>query len=589
MPIDDHIATSIELPAYLVEHTGVSSPQFTLAAVKLQFARFPRLDMSKQMDASCGRDGYTARSSRSLCCLLAVTWLMVLLTVARFSVVDYRMLRHVEDESQHRAHIAKNSASRAEGRALANEATNKSMQANQYSNTAITGTDCSIENDKVHNSTLVVANAQLSSDDEIVVRRKGRLILHVGPSKTATTTLQADLTMAHDRGWLSKDRMIYVGRFYHPTVHLRSGVLVLNRSESALLASARTIRSSQSDANTTCCTSFAAILDSVYRGELKSYNQADAGFDEEHFELTVVMSDEYFSKAWQDNGYYRALSDSLRDEWDVVIVAGYRRFYEWILSSKYQRDRTDHIGIGGKELWTSLSAGDDRSKAVIPKGTGRELQPMFPTTFRTWREQYQYTDSILHHVDGIFPIRLINLHSANEKSLVSHLLCVVVAGAEHACALSRQRDVETLEATTLNSQEGKTIPSLYYDAIATEASRVGLIDVEQYTRRQVRETIRYYHEIALGRLPDDLILACPSPKQLGELLAVSMDLERSCMPELGASSGDDHRAGFEAKVATKAYCWVNATANLEQQHWQEFFQQFAANKSASVDSNATNS
>jgi hypothetical protein len=544
--------------------------------------------MSKQMDANCGRAASTMCSSRSLCCLLAATWLMVLLTAARFCVVDLRMLRHVKDESQHRAHIAKNRASRVEGRAHANEATNNSIQANQFSNTTITGTDYSLENGEVHNSTLAVANAQLSSDDEVVAKRKGRLILHVGPSKTATTTLQTDLTMAQDRGWLSKDRIVYEGRFYHPTVHPRSGVLVLNRSESALLASARTLRSSPKDANATCCTSFAAILDSIYHREIVSYNQAEAGFDEEHCALTVVMSDEYFGNAWQDNGYYRALSDSLRDEWDVVIVAGYRRLYEWILSSKYQRDRTDHIGIGGKELWPSLRVGDDRTKAVTPKGIGRELQPMFPTTFRAWRELYQYTDSILHHVDGIFPIRLINLHSADEKSLVSQLLCVVIAGAEHACALSRQRDVETLEVTTLNSQEGKTIPSLYYDAIATEASRVGLIDAEKYTRRQIREMIRDYHEIALGSLPEDLMLACPSTEQLDELLAVSIDMERYCMPKLGVSSGDDHRAGFEAKVATKAYCWVNATANLEQHHWQEFFQQFAANKSASVDPNATN-
>jgi hypothetical protein len=221
MPIN----TSIEHTSISVEQTSVKHVN-ALATESLQFARFPRLDMSKQnMDANCGRDACTRYRARSLACLLAVTWLIVLLTVARFCVVDLHMLRHVEEESQHRAHIAKNSASRAVlGRALANEeATNKSMQANQFSNTTITGTDCSIEYGEIHNSTLVVANAQLSSDDEVVARRKGRLILHVGPSKTATTTLQTDLTVARDRGWLSKDRIVYMGRYYHPTVGDRLG------------------------------------------------------------------------------------------------------------------------------------------------------------------------------------------------------------------------------------------------------------------------------------------------------------------------------------------------------------------------------
>lgn len=436
--------------------------------------------------------------------------------------------------------------------------------------------------------------------------RRRRLILHVGPSKTATTTLQTDLTRAQDRGWLHANRIVYMGRYYRPLFQPpppprpsnstgSSGgtddgmrLLILNRSESNLLVEARRMRHRRGrDTANFCCIEFLNELEAVYqtaRSEVRTPPD-----DDTEFALTVILSDENFGNMWLDPSDYQAIAHATQNsDWEVIVVAGYRRFYEWIVSSKYQRDRTDRIGQHGKELWPSFR--DDPTLAMIQKGFGRELLPMFPDTFSNWRQWYRYTDSVYHHVNNTFPVRLINMHHTSTEattasSLLTQFLCDTISGADQACALSRQHDIliSTNEsATKLNSQEQQTIPSLYYDALATAAAGHGLIDTEKYTRKFMREKIRAYHEETLLRKPNDLILQCPTQKQLDDLYTISLSMENRFISQLTSLDAVDHFEGFQAKVATGAYCWINTTTTLSETHWLQFFQQFASSKTTSL-------
>jgi len=217
----------------------------------------------------------------------------------------------------------------------------------------------------------------------------------------------------------------------------------------------------------------------------------------------------------------------------------------------------------GKEYW--------------PSAGGRALLPVFPDTLENdvWRQWYHYTDTLLETVGTTFPVRMINLHTSDDASILTQFLCDVLDEADYACGRSRQRDI--LEQTVLNTQEAAAVPSLYYDALATAAAEAGMIDEMAYKRKDIRNAIQVYQEEILGLTADDLPEVCPSREDLEALYQRSLEMERKYMPSLLSDEveGDlEHRDGFEAKVADNSYCWVDATAILFDPQWQQFFAQF---------------
>lgn len=380
-----------------------------------------------------------------------------------------------------------------------------------------------------------------SDDDDSMINEETsdvlpRLILHIGPSKSATTTLQTDLTAALDDGWLTSE---YLGRFYRPHRAAVTNVLMLNRSESPLLVTARHMLHSND------CSRPSAICCSRFHDALETYRVMNS---------TVILSDEAFGNMWTDPAHFHAIQTALSSHWKVTVVVGYRHFYEWILSSKYQRDRTDRIGNMGKVQW--------------PEFGGRSLLPMFPDTLNEWRQWFHYTDSIVHMAKASMEVRILDLHAMTNRSILTQFLCT--AQLHEDCWTSQQRDLELAFMTMMNSQANTTIPSLYYDAIATMAAEHQLVNTSLLQRSSVREAVRAFHEDTNGLAPNDLILQCPGEVELQTLLDYSLDMEKRffILPDQQA-----HMDGFWSKVRDKAFCWVNALAVVQSPRWKEFFAQ----------------
>ena len=393
--------------------------------------------------------------------------------------------------------------------------------------------------------------------------KKGHLILHLGPSKTATTSLQADLTtVAEDLGWLGHDNFHFAGRYYRPYVSNTTGTLVMNRSESKLLQVARDMFRDADDR--VDCSAFRHELETVYEERLRVTNPIDD--DVPPALQTIILSDEAFGNMWLDPAFYETIRDAVSDEWNVNVVVAYRRLFEWILSSKFQRDRTDRTSAGGKERW--------------PSEGGRALLPVFPDTLENdqWRQWYHYTDTILDAVGTTFPVRMINLHTNDDASILTQFLCQVLEKADFACAQSRERDL--LGQTVLNTQENAAVPSLYYDALATAAAEAGWIDEMTHNRQTIRNAIRIYQEETLGLTSDDFPKECPLRDELAGLYQRSLEMERIYMPSLLAGYDEDgelnHHDAFKAKVAENSFCWVDAAAILLDPQWQQFLGQFSA-------------
>ena len=153
---------------------------------------------------------------------------------------------------------------------------------------------------------------------------KPHLIFHVGPPKTGTTSLQFDLT--HMQDVLAVDNYTYAGRQYQPYYNDK-GRLVVDRTMPSLLMEAREMfQSCTLVPRSRCCAKFRRRLDDYQRRQ-----------------QNVILSDESLNTNhfWQSPEDYQAMKKALQDDWNIVVVVGYRRFYEWIMSLKFQQDRLD--------------------------------------------------------------------------------------------------------------------------------------------------------------------------------------------------------------------------------------------------------
>jgi hypothetical protein len=491
---------------------------------------------------------------------------------------------------------------------------------------------------------------------------KPRLVIHIGPPKTGSTSLQADLTAMQD--FLRKDGFVYLGRLYKPYRNPKNGKIVINRRpDSPALTTLRNMFSTGNDdfqieTNRKDCifdfrtflinTFMLPVLDSnVNNRSLQdsSRRQQDTGYVSHNLgrngaPLNILISDEALMKLWnvQDNEdvteIWTELYESLTEVWDVTIVATYRRFFEWLPSAKAQRDKP--------------TLERRRSAWVTSNSGGEALQPIFPSAFDMngssleemlfeWRRNHFLSDTVLNAIKAFqdldsqrkFDLKIF--HSYGRRTLTTSFLCNVLA-LNSSCQESRARDRIKGEATRLNSRDEaitshqgslpSVLPHSFYDAIATEAAKLGLIntckclfflllfefglqfsfisfcvgllwwELAAWNRHQVAVLLQGFdatvrqraREYELKHLELSIPLKCPTTMQLQQLLELSLRIEAEYMPQLFNRGHIDHKVQFQNTVESKvSYCWIDTDALLSKKDaspvallWQKYIQkQFA--------------
>jgi hypothetical protein len=345
---------------------------------------------------------------------------------------------------------------------------------------------------------------------------------------------------------LRADNYHYAGRYYRPYIN-NDGELKGNRSESALITTAHNMmKRCDLVPRSGCCDFFVKRLDA---------------FRKRHPDSNLILSEEPFGNQWQQPEDYLAIREAVKNHWDVTIVVAYRRFYEWIPSTRFQQDRLDRPSQT-KDVWPG-------------EGAGRAIVPLFPTWYSQWG-RCCFTDSILDSVGDTFPMKILNLHDHDDghKSPLTIFLCDLLGTEEvpNSCARSQERDHNaTASETVMNSHT--RVPSFYYDALATAAAAQGLVNTTAWKRPNVRAAIQAYHEHDRNLTATDLDLVCPSERQLADFLDESLQKERKYLPDF--FDENEHREAFAQAFDQQKgiYCWVNTTAVLEQEEWQHFFTQ----------------
>lgn len=363
------------------------------------------------------------------------------------------------------------------------------------------------------------------------VSKKPLLIIHVGPPKTGTTSLQSALWKY--RPFLEQDNYLFLGKsedyVYDPILDAFASKVCYQQVK----------RRGDTPLSEIPC--WSRMMDA-----LDVHNKRG---------INLILSDEILSRyhmiPFSGHQPFRLKWNVMKGtfaEWDVRIVFGYRRYYEWILSVKNQIDKYTprHKSLlkweqdGGKRMQPIHEHLHEMMAQVCP----------FPSSAQTYKGYSPH-----------YPVLWYNMHSTD---IVTQFLCDIVPNATAACTERRQHSNKILN--------NPSQPILQYDLLAHEAHDLGLFN-SSLPRQWVANETRYFHEYDLGRKP--LNLTCPSQSQLEPLLERTIQEERQIFSqEEGQASETEEqvRSSFWTFAAENRFCTVNAKETLKDPEWIRFYQ-----------------
>ena len=379
-----------------------------------------------------------------------------------------------------------------------------------------------------------------------------RLVMYVGPIKTASTTLQFIMkehnrTLQEDDGFNVQGRLS-PGEIRLPMLASMRDKHCRNKTETARLNNTNLPQCWETISNELDVSSKSILI--------VEENLCDLRFDLPSF------------------------IDAVFPKYSVELVLGYRRLHQWLGSAKNEYEKK----YGGYPPPNSIA-----TVAEYPYFVDRDRHPSNVGFFETFanatiRRHYvrgegrtdftcntqnkkpcslKYIDSIIEAyqplLDAGARLRFVNIHD-KERGAPEQFYCDVLNATATCAAIMAKNG-------TKSSNPSK---SLDYDRIAVEAFDRGLFkpieNIREY-RTKIGGRLWRYHAEKLNYKP--LPLECESDSVLEALLQESIRLERELVPHLFNET--DLRLDFEMTKSKGKFCSVNATAVLEDPEWRKVF------------------
>ncbi|KAL3913011.1 MAG: hypothetical protein SGILL_006660 [Bacillariaceae sp.] len=363
-------------------------------------------------------------------------------------------------------------------------------------------------------------------------------IIHPGPPKTATTTIQNGLKEFRPQLW--EDGFLFPGMM---DGH-KGGVY-----EPAALSNLQDRRCQQRLVHNETSECWQDFL-----RELQRLHQANT---------SIIISDERLAEMWWDikvpgkpkeptRVFWPALQKAFAVNWDVRVLLSYRRIEDWLPSVKAEYDR-----MNGNRKW--------------PASGKREMQPLFPHVMSLLHDvedgngRYKGIETLRASYERHFPNSTViwDLATAREHGgVLPTLLCDILDGASSACNSSLSKEIQSTNAKKDNEMH----------RIVGQAAVEGLINTTttRLSRQQAAGKLYQFHTHKLQLTDKDWPLQCPNRTVLEEVLSASLALEDRLL-EVTKEVQDTHIAGFWKGVAANKYCSVNATAVVRNQTYATFF------------------
>ena len=357
---------------------------------------------------------------------------------------------------------------------------------------------------------------------------KPLLILHVGPSKTGTSTIQK-YAEKHEL-LLRKDNIYFLGHSYkeHP-LHQKSRTCIHT-----------------CPVNKTSCPACDEEW-SDFRGQL------DYHYSQNH---NVFVSEEMFV-SWEKNPFVlKYLLPSLKP-WRVRVVYTYRHCYEW-LRSRYFENYEDYIlRQPGKNY---LEWPEDGGRKIASFWQFIEGEVICPS------------HKIIPYREHFDDVEIFNMHE-HQGPLTVRFVCEMIPEATQLCsyALSGGKDF------VANPSSSKS-PLMYFDQLVVAAYEKNLIDKSTgISRRRARHAaMRHANRLGLSVF-EDFPLDCLDDETRNHLLELSLKEEEALVPAFYQSEkGETYlRQTFASEDIVDKFCFPNVDAFLDDvlnsPEWKDFF------------------
>lgn len=364
------------------------------------------------------------------------------------------------------------------------------------------------------------------------------LVLHIGPHKTATTTIQCELT--YFRSELAQNKnapLIYLGR---------TGVCNNESSES-----------------------FEYILDSQALGKCLD-NEVPCNVQKEwkdsiellgklaNKKYNVIVSDEIFSRILPKKESLQLLHSTLSQLFQVKVVIGYRRYFEWRVSS-YSEAYKNALD----EEW--------------PRDGGRKIVP-FTTSYRYMRQgdQRRYREAAeqagLHPTEYLqqlwtnysFHVEIFNMHQ--DGDLITNFVSNQILPEGVKSAL----DIARMNANRMPQHKNPSASHVFdYDMLAVEALEKGLIPKHEMLSRQMVSNM--IQQVLNEYPPNNITRMCLTESEQEELLEKSLSYERHLFPAQSDEFLANHKSEFEKAVRAFRFCNLDTDELMQNWHVLKLF------------------
>jgi hypothetical protein len=392
-------------------------------------------------------------------------------------------------------------------------------------------------------------------------------ILHVGPMKTGTTSIQCTLRHLEETGMLHQhnfklletencrpSRKVLKG-------HRDNGIQITGGGKTTydnVVAGQAWLPGCWMQWNKDNGT-----MPSCWKESYQQYIQ------NHHQKHSIILSNEnlmkFLSKTRDDASLFLDhLVRSLQETggYRFVVLATYRRFFDWAISVHHEGNNVMQSARPAHAKWP---------------GAGGVLIPSFIETISGTLDTL-YSNRWVERAASFFSshenvtLRIANIHQGD---LEHNIFC---NGFPNTTSLHKAM-CSSDKISTGKVRHNQAVHYLWYDAVAVEAYQRGLL-LEQKSRRDIIHAIEEFQEKQLNRSRTDFPMECPTEDLYKKLLEESLRRERFLLPYLldhdeqtsqEESLGALHRAAFEKAKLAHTFCTVNATAVLEDVKWIDFF------------------
>ena len=379
---------------------------------------------------------------------------------------------------------------------------------------------------------------------------KPLFVLHAGPPKTGTTTIQCTLPILSSK--LLEDNFIFVGKVSDCP---RSSILF--SKQDVLYINPRTLARCINNFGRHCgtgddATQIQCLIDKG--GPCQTLQQFQMILDSAKRNRRNVI---YSSEGMFDNFEFTPHFKMLLLHFHVKVVVVYRRYYQWLVSRYNSLSKPVKTRIDRKELnmWPDESGKTIAMLQQVMSGTYNDTNRRIDLKGDTWdffamyEKHFPDTAAVSMYGDG---------------GILKTFLCDVI----HAKKSCKYTD------TIFETNRNPSIP-LHPDRLTVAAYQKGLIKNKKIDRNFIRrKVLRKERSLGYKELTD-YPLACLATENENRILQRSLQEEKLMFANISVDEWEKHdlliRNEFDMYREKGKFCNVDVEKTLERKEWIDFF------------------